>query len=76
MTMCFQPVDDDELVTATGGQIIRNRTALDEKLKLQLQTLQDGIKEVANATVTNQSKQQQSTMSMLMMGMMAQRNSG
>jgi ClpP class serine protease len=68
--MCFQPLDDDELVTATGGQIIRNTTALDQNLTLQLKTLQDGIKDLATSQGTNQSKQQQqqsSTMMMLMM---------
>jgi hypothetical protein len=71
--MCFQPIDDDEMVTATGGQIVRNRSALDAKLTTQLQTLQDGIKDLANANVGNQTKQQQTTQ-MMMMGLMMRRS--
>lgn len=71
--MCFQPLDDDELVTATGGQILRNRSALDQKLVTQLTTLQDGIKDLANARVTNQQKQQQQSSMTMMMLMMRNR---
>ena len=68
--MCFHPLDDDTLVTATGGQIIRNSSALDDKLKAELTTLQSSIKDYASAQVNNQSKQQQQTTMMMMMAML------
>ena len=71
--MCFEPLDDDELVTATGGQILRNRSALDQQLVTQLTTLQTGIKDLANAQVTNQQKQQQQSSTTMMMLMMMRR---
>ena len=68
--MCFEPLDDDTLVTATGGQILRNRTALDDQLKQQLTTLQSSIKDYASTRVTSQAKQQQQSTMMMMMVMM------
>ena len=68
--MCFEPLDDDTLVTATGGQILRNRTALDDQLTQQLTTLQSAIKDYASAQVQGQAKQQQQTTMMMMMAMM------
>jgi hypothetical protein len=68
--MCFEPLDDDTLVTATGGQILRNTSALDEQLKTQLTTLQSSIKDYASAQVQSQAKQQQQTTMMMMMAMM------
>ena len=68
--MCFEPLDDDTLVTATGGQILRNRSALDERLVQQLTTLQASIKDYASAHVQSQSKQQQQTTMMMMMAML------
>lgn len=71
--MCFEPLHDDELVTATGGQIIRNTSKVDEQLKTQLTTLQSTIKDYASSQVTNQAKQQQQTTMMMMVGMMRNR---
>lgn len=69
--MCFEPLDDETLVTATGGQILRNSTKLDEQLKTQLTTLQSTIKDYASAQVQSQAKQQQQQTTMMMMvGMM------
>lgn len=68
--MCFEPLDDDTLVTATGGQILRSRTALDDRLTQQLTTLQSTIKDYASARITNQSRQQQQTTMMMMMAML------
>jgi hypothetical protein len=68
--MCFEPLDDDTLVTATGGQILRSRTVVDDQLKQQLTTLQSTIKDYASTQVTSQSKQQQQTTMMMMMAMM------
>jgi hypothetical protein len=68
--MCFEPVDDDTLVTATGGQILRNRTALDDQLKQQLTTLQSTIKDFASAQVHGQTRQQQQSTMMMMMAML------
>ena len=71
--MCFEPIDDDTLVTATGGQILRNRSAVDDQLKQQLTTLQSTIKDYASSQVNNQGKQQQQTTMMMMVGMMRNR---
>lgn len=71
--MCFEPLDDQTLVTATGGQIIRNRSAVDDQLKQQLTTLQSTIKDYASSQVNNSGKQQQQTMMMMMVGLMRNR---
>ena len=68
--MKIDSLSTDQLVTATGGQMLRNRSALDSKLTTQLQTLQDGIKDVATSSTTSQQQQQQQQTMMMMMVMM------
>jgi hypothetical protein len=71
----LDPLTPEDLESATGGQILRNRSALDAKLQTQLQTLQDGIKDAATAATTTTTKQQEQTTLMMVM-MMARRNNG
>jgi hypothetical protein len=70
--MKFEPLTDDDLATATGGQMLRNYSALNTKLKTQLDTLTQSVKDVATAGTTSQTQQQQQSL-MLMAMMMARR---
>lgn len=66
----LEPITLDHLATVTGGQMLRNTTAYDEKLKTQLTSLQSSIKEVATAAVTSQAKKQETLNAVMMMAMM------
>jgi hypothetical protein len=70
--MKFDALTDDELVTATGGYVIRKVTAGQEALRTQVETLATSVKDAATASTTtaaDKAAQSQSTMMMMMMMM-------
>ena len=69
--MTFDALTDDELVTATGGYVIRKVSADQEALRTQVQTLATSVKDAAAASTSSAagkaSSQQQNMMMMMMM---------
>ncbi len=68
--MMFDALTNDELVTATGGYVLRKANAGQEELKTQVQALATSVKDAAAASTTgaaDKASQQQSMMMMMMM---------
>ncbi len=68
--MKFDVLTDDELVTATGGYVLRKVNAGKEELRTQVQTLATSVKDAATASqnaAAEKASQQQSMMMMMMM---------
>ncbi len=72
--MTFDALTDDQLVTATGGYVIRKVAAGQEALRTQVEALATSVKDAASASSTTAAaKQQQQQQSMMMMMMMMRR---
>ncbi len=68
--MTFDVLTDDELVTATGGYVVRKVGAGQEALRTQVEALATSVKDAATASTTataDKASQQQNMMMMMMM---------
>jgi hypothetical protein len=71
--MKFDALTDDELVTATGGYVLRKVTAGQEELRTQVETLASSVKDAAAASTTAAADRASSQQNMMMMMMMMRR---
>jgi len=71
--MTIQTLTDDELVTATGGYVVRKVSAGQEELRTQVDALATSVKDAAAASQTAASAKASQQQSMMMMMMMMRR---
>jgi hypothetical protein len=71
--MTFDALTNDELVTATGGYVIRKVSAGQEALRTQVDALATSVKDAATASTTSAAEKASQSQSQMMMMMMMMR---